>query len=410
MKKAFYSIIILAFAAVIFSGCGKDGSNPIIPGGGDDSHKELWHYDAPIKGLADIIPAIDENGNIYLGGQEEGAAGGSSHIVSVDKDGNERWSVTFEEASVSPLTYADGKIFFGLGDPVKIYALDASNGSVLWSKDLTEQYDFTWAPVMAYANHKLYLISGQFTDAFMFALNPSDGSELWIRRTYYDVVIGMVVTGEHIFVDGFSAITRYDDKGSSCDSTWSWKNSNKSSRDVLTGNLALSDDGNVYYRDGNDIFIISGTSGEVVTDILLDNTFDNSSSSVTVDGDGNCYIGNGNLTKFSKNGDKVWQSDISSGIISPNYAQAPTIGENGKFYNGELFSLSCVKADGTLDWMLGAQEGVGNLHPVTIDHDGNLISYATEKGTLYCFKGDGSKLATSGWPKRYGTLGNTNSK
>jgi len=55
------------------------------------------------------------------------------------------------------------------------------------------------------------------------------------------------------------------------------------------------------------------------------------------------------------------------------------------------------------------EAGVGNLHPLAMDNDGNLISYATEKGVLYCYKGDGSKLATKGWPKGYGDMGNTSS-
>ncbi len=408
MKKAIYSLIILAATAMLFSGCDKNG-NPVIPNPGDSGdHAELWHYDAPIKGLADIIPAIDGSGNIYFAGQEEGAAGGTSHVISVDKDGNERWSVSFEESSPTHVIYADDKVFFGFGDPVKIYALNAADGSVAWSKDLSADYDFEWSPAMAYANHKLYISSGQFIDGFLFAYNPTDGNELWITRLYDKIAIGLAVKGDHIFVDDLGTIICFKDNGSSADSLWAWEEPNKSTRSVLNGNIAVADNGNIYYRDA-DIYIISSATGQTVNTILLDETFDHSSSSVTIDGDGNCYIGNGNLTKFSPDGSQIWQSDISSGIISPNYAEEPLIAENGKFYNGELFSLSCVKADGTLDWVLGVEAGVGNLHPLAMDNDGNLISYATEKGVLYCYKGDGSKLATHGWPKRYSDMGNTSS-
>lgn len=410
MKKSIFSLFVMAFLAITFTSCDNNGGGGIIPdpGPGAGDHPELWHYEAPIKGLADIIPAIDGSGNIYIAGQEQGAAGGTCHVISVDKNGNERWSVAFEEADPTNVIYADGKVFFGLNDPVKIYALDASNGSTLWSKDLKEEYDFIWAPIMAFANQKLYVESGQMFENFLFAYNPTDGNELWVRRIYMDGGTSMAIKGDEIFFGGLGSITRYDDKGSSCDSVWNWS-ADKSSRSALTSNIAISDDGNIYTRD-EDIYIISSATGSVVKTINLDASFENSYSSVTVDGDGNCYIGNGNLAKFSSNGDMVWQSDIHAGLVSPNYIQEPLIGENGKFYNGELFSLSCVKADGTLDWVLGTEAGVGNLHTVAMDNDGNLLSYATEKGILYCYKGDGSKLATKGWPKIYGTMGNTCSK
>jgi len=410
MKKAFYSLFILAIAAVLFSGCDKNG-NPIDPNpGGSGDHPELWHYDAPIKGLADIIPAIDGSGNLYFAGQEEGAAGGTSHVISVDKNGNERWDVAFEESITTQCIYADDKIFLGFGNPVKIYALNASDGSVVWSKDLSDEYDFEWTPQMAYANHKLYFTSGQFITGFLFALNPTDGNELWISMLYDNNPVDIAIKNDHIYLDLMGKLSRYDDKGSSADSVWTWKESSKSSRTVLQGNLSISEDGDIYYRsDANEFNIISGSTGETITNIPLDESFNNSYSSVTIDGDGNCFIGNGNLVKFSADGSMVWQSDINSGLINPSFSVAPLIGENGKLYNADLFTLSCVKSDGILDWMLGATDGIGNLHTPTMDNDGNIITYATEKGTLYCYKGDGSKLATKGWPKRYSDMGNTSS-
>lgn len=411
MKKAIYSLIILAATTLLFSGCDKNG-NPINPnpGGGSGDHAELWHYDAPIKGLADIIPAIDGSGNIYFAGQEEGAAGGTSHVISLDKNGNERWNVSFEESSPTHIIYADDKLFFGFGDPVKIYALNSSDGSVIWNHNLTVEYDFNWNPIIAYANHKLYISSGHTIDGFLFAYNPTNGSELWIARLYNTIAIDLAVKDDHIYIDNMEMISCFKDNGSSADSLWTWKELGKSTRTVFDGNISISEDGNIYYRsDVDKMNIISGSTGETIMQILLDDSFNNSSSSVTVDGDGNFFIGNGNLTKFSSDGNIVWQSDINSGLINPSFSAAPLIGENGNLYNADLFTLSSVKANGTLDWMLGVADGVGNLHVPTMDNDGNIITYATEKGTLYCFKGDGSKLATKGWPKRYGNMGNTSS-
>jgi len=410
MKKTVYSMIALAFLAVMFSSCGKDG-NSIVPGGGNDGkHPELWHYDGKIKGLADIFPAIDEQGNIYFAGTEEGMAGGGFHFVSVDKNGKERWDKTIAATDASYVIYGDGKVFVATSDPVSIHVFDAGSGNEIWSKDYTADYDFEWLPSMAYANHKLYAATGQLTEGFLFALNPTDGAELWIRRLYDQSFFSIAVDGTKIYFGSEGEVSRYDDNGSSCDSIWHWKDGKSTSRGLSFFDMTIADDGNVYIRGDQSINILSAQTGEPVVTIPLDESFDHSTSGLVIDGNGNCYIGNGDLSKYSNSGELVWKSDITAGLVSPNYIQAPLIGENGKFYNGELFSLSCVNADGTLDWVLGTEAGVGNLHPVVMDNDGNLLSYSTEKGVLYCYKGDGSKLATKGWPKRYGTMGNTCSK
>jgi len=411
MKKTVYSMIALAFMAFMFSSCGKDG-NPVIPGGGGDNgkHAELWHYDGQIKGLADIYPAIDEQGNIYMAGTAEGMAGGEFHFVSVDKDGNERWDKTIAAGSSSYVIYGDGKVFISTSEPVTIHVFDAATGNEIWSKDYTADYDFQWMPTMAYANHKLYVTTGQLTEGFLMALNPNDGNELWIRRLYDQSFFSIAVDGTKIYFGEMGQISRFDDKGSSCDSVWHWSEDAGASRNFAFYDMLIADNGNIYARSDYGIVILSPETGQPVVSIPLDETFENSSSGLVVDGEGNCYIGKGDLVKFSADGNMVWQTEINSGVINPNFSQAPLIGENGKFYTGELFGLSCVNSDGTLDWALGAENGVGNLHPVVMDHDGNLISYATEKGVLYCFKGDGSKLATKGWPKRYGNMGNTCSK
>ena len=411
MKNTIYSIIALTLLALFIASCGKDG-NPGIPGGGGEDpidHPELWHYDCQIKGLEDIYPAIDEQGNIYLSGGPEDVNSGITHFVSVDKDGKERWDKTINGSVASYVIYGDGKVFLSTADPVTIHVYDANSGNELWSKNYTDDYGFEWQPVMSYANRKLYLASGQFTVGVLMALNPENGTELWLRNLHDNIASSLVVKGTALFCGGMGKVTRYEDKSSSCDSIWYWEESDPS-RDYIGFEITLAENGNIYTRGDYGVNILSAETGEEIKVVSLGESFDNSSSSITIDGDGNFYIGNGDLHKYSPDGSLEWKSDINVGFVSPNYVTAPLISEDGKFYSGELFSLSCVKSDGTLDWVLGTEAGVGNLHPVVMDHNGNLVSYSTEKGVLYCYKGDGSKLATRGWPKRYGNMGNTCSK
>jgi len=410
MKKTIYSILALALLAVVFSSCGKDGT-PDIPGEGGDTgkHPELWHYDCNIKGIEDIYPAIDEQGNIYLAGASEDLENGVVHFVSVDKDGNERWDKTINATATSYVIYGDGKVFVCTMNPVTIHAYNAGDGSELWTKNYTNDYGFEWLPVMSYANHKLYLGSGLFIHGVLMALNPNNGDELWLRNLYDNFGISLVVDGTKLFFGGLGNVTRYEDNGNGCDSIWHWEES-EPSRGYIGFEITLAENGNIYTRGDYGVNILSPETGEAIKVVSLGDSFDNSPSSITIDGDGNFYIGNGDLHKYSSDGNLEWKTDIKAGLISPNYSGAPLIAENGNFYHGELFSLSCVKSNGSLDWVLGTEAGVGNLHPVVMDHDGNLISYSTERGVLFCYKGDGSKLATNGWPKRYGNMGNTCSR
>ena len=411
MKKALYSIFAMALLAVMFSSCGKDG-NPDTPGGGGDDpgkHSELWHYDGQIVGLENIYPAIDEQGNIYLAGASEEVNSGVVHFVSVDKNGNERWDKTIDATAASYVVYGDGKVFLSTVSPVTIHVYDANSGNELWSKNYTDDYGFEWQPVMSYANRKLYVASGRFTVGVLMALNPENGTELWLRNLYDNIAISLVVDGTGLYCGGMGKVTRYEDKGSSCDSIWYWEES-EGSRSYIGFEITMADNGNIYTRGDYGVNILSPETGNEIKVVSLGGSFDNSSSSITIDGDGNFYIGNGDLHKYSPDGSLEWKTDINVGVINPNYPSAPLIGENGKFYNGELFSLSCVKSNGSIDWILGTEDGIGNLHPVVMDNDGNLLSYSTERGVLFCYKGDGSKLATKGWPKRYGNMGNTCSK
>jgi outer membrane protein assembly factor BamB len=412
MKRTIYSFIALISFAFMFSSCGDNGT-PIIPGGGGDNgdHPELWHYNGKIKGLDDIVPAIDENGNIYFAGTEQGMAGGAIHFVSVDKNGNERWDKTIDAIASSYVVYSDGKVFLGTEEPVTIHTYDANSGNEIWVKDYSADYDFEWMPSLAYTNNKLYVTSGQYTEGFLFVLNPADGTELWIKRLFDKNFISIAVNGNKIYVGGMGEVTRFDDNGADCDSIWHWEADYKNgSRYFAFSDINIADNGNIYFREDTKVYILSSETGQAVTTVELGTDFDNSSSGLTIDDEGNFFIGNGAWYKYSNSGDLVWKTDINTGLISPNYINAPVIAENGNLYNGELFSLSCVKPDGTLNWVLGTENGVGNLHPVVIDHDGNIITYSPEKGVLYCYKGDGSKLATNGWPKRYGNMGNTCSK
>ena len=65
MKHLFKTSIFILTLAFAITSCNKDG-DPIIPdpGPGNGNHPVLWSYDLGFGGLADVIPAIDNNDNV----------------------------------------------------------------------------------------------------------------------------------------------------------------------------------------------------------------------------------------------------------------------------------------------------------------------------------------------------------
>ncbi len=413
MKKIINSVFMIVAMALLISSCGKDPITPNPdpdPSGGD--HNVLWSYDMGFGAMDDITPAIDNNDNSYY----SIANGETSKVVvfALDKDGNELWKNELDASSVGKTIYADNKIFVSTDSPVSIYCINAASGSTEWVKNLTEEYDFQWLPVTAFANGRLYISSGQIMDGFLVAYDLS-GNEVWVKQTYLlGGTLNLSVSGNALYFHDGNSLFRYNDNGASCDSIWEYDFSNKSSRGMLNFyTLPIGEDGNIYIREEN-INIIS-PDGQLVSTINLDATYDQSVSNITLTSNNDILIGKGNLVKMSNTGNVEWETDINDGmLINPSFATAPVISTSGDFYDAQLFGLYSVKSNGKLNWKENAETGAGteygNLHPPILTHEGNIISVSAEQKFVRCFKGDGNGLATGGWPKPFGDYGNTSSK
>ena len=408
MNKLFKPMIVFALVAMVFASC-KKTDNPILPDPDNGQHAQLWSYDFGVGSLADVTPAIDENDNIYFSMTE---TGGSSIIVfALDKNGSELWKKTITGSSSSRVIYANGKIFVAGSDPSAIYCLNASSGNTEWEHDFSNEYDFFGLPSMAYANNRLYLSTYELISSYLQAFDMS-GNEVWNRKVE-SAGLNISVSGSSLFFRSGNTIQRYDDNGNSCDSVWTLEVGSSNRFLNAISDLPIGADGNIYFREDNDIFVVS-PSGQLINSILLDASFDNSPSNITLTSNNDILIGNGNLIKLDKNGNIEWETDINDGIlINPNFNAAPVIAENGDFYDAQLFGLYSVKSNGSLNWKVNAENGggeeYGNLHPPVLNHEGNIISVSAEQKVIRCFKGDGSKLASSGWPKPFADYGNTSS-
>lgn len=395
------------------SSCGS--KDPIVPNPnpGDGDHPVQWSYDLPAGSLADIYPAIDENDNIYLSLLSED--GQNIITIALNKDGNELWqNETPGIASTHPV-YSNGKVFVTTEDPVSIECLDANNGNILWTYDLTESYDASWIPSISVNNDKVYLSTGQFFYGFLIAYDFS-GNELWVKQnSIMGTSFNLSTIGNQLYFSDDQYVYRYDDNGSSCDSVWAYKYiTTKSTNGLMEAlELPINVNGNICFRDANNILIVS-PSGELVNSFYLDG-FDNSPSNITINSDNEILIGNTDLYKFSIDGSIVWSTDINDGlIVNPYFSSAPLICANGNYYDAQSFGLYSVKSNGELNWKENSETGAGieygNLHSPVFTHSGDIISVSSEQKKVRCFKGDGQGLPSQGWPKPYGDYGNTSSK
>ncbi|MEF8826433.1 MAG: PQQ-binding-like beta-propeller repeat protein, partial [Halapricum sp.] len=154
------------------------GSSPTVAAGrlfvsvGDDVYgvsladgTELWQ----LRGRSDVhsTPAI-ANGTVYVG------VNNSLRAVSAD-DKESLWSYsTAGEVAVSP-AISDGVVYVGSrNERGPVYALDADNGSEIWTRP-----SLTWAEVRAspaVANDTVYVGNDL---GKVYALDASDGSKRW---------------------------------------------------------------------------------------------------------------------------------------------------------------------------------------------------------------------------------------
>lgn len=413
MKKLFNSILFLALTAFVLTSCEKN-SDPIIPDPDPTTgdHPVLWSYDIGFGGLEDVVPAIDNNDNMYF------AMVGESFTeviaIGLDSDGNELWKKVFEGNSTGKVMYADGKVFVSTGYPTAIYCLNASSGNTEWSKNLTEEYDFQDNPAMAVANNKIYLLSYQFLYGFMLTYDLS-GTELAVDPVNQG--FNLSVYDNTLFYHDLDTLYGYEDTGAGIVFAWKWGfPATKNSRFIFTlYDIPVGDDGSIYIRDDAGIYIIS-QSGQLTKTINLDASYSQGYlSNLAITNNGDMILGKGDLVKISHTGTVEWETNINDGmIINPSFITAPVISANGDMYDGQLFGLYSVKSNGTLNWRENAETGAGteygNLHIPVLTHEGNIISVSSEQSVVRCFKGDGQGLATGGWPKPFGDYGNTSSK
>ncbi|WP_319589408.1 PQQ-binding-like beta-propeller repeat protein [uncultured Draconibacterium sp.] len=181
---------------------------------------DVFAFEGVGSGISNSAAAIDQDGNTYYGTRSAG-------IFSYDATGQQRWN--FQSANsgaryyASPAISKDGSTVYAIATGGELFALNTSDGTLKWSEPITFNGDGTGASLSINSDGTVYYTSttevGAITDngasgsvkwtynteganssavsiglegilyvgssKGLIALNPADGTEMWV----YDAVI-----------------------------------------------------------------------------------------------------------------------------------------------------------------------------------------------------------------------------
>ena len=422
MKPVFVKIIFpLVFLSLLFQSC---ETNDMPTPDNTQNNRELWNYafsTVSYHSMYNQPPAIDNSNYIYVIADVQD--GGD--IVKLSPAGEEQWLVHENHYPMSRIIYSNNKLFY-----IKDQALicrSAESGEKIWE---------TEAPgantCFALKGDKIY--TSKFVDEGLFGKHylvsyTTNGEKVWETRLKYsdtDTVSfpnAISVNGNNIYVgilcetdNSEFAILNFIDQGNSVTKNWSWLAPGSFSVGGGTPRIkefAFDKNNNLLFGMQNGgvqyIFSVSASGTE---NWHTQTNLSKIIAGVTVDAEGNCYAAYDHCEKINKDG-IVW----SSNTVKPDwdytslFSKAPVIDDHNNLYYLDLSTmLTAVSAKGDSLWSqyYGCDLCNNEFHNLTINHKGDVI--VVSKAGVTAYKGSGTEISGTGWPKVYGNLANTGSK
>ncbi len=410
----------LLLVTLLFQAC-EPGDLPNNDNTKNDRQK--WVYDfsnVMAASLYNQVPAIDEDGNIYL--MADVQSGGD--IIKLSAAGDEQWVKSESSYPMSRIAYVNNRVYY-INNQVLI-CRDAATGEKVWNTEVSGAQT-----IFAINGNKIYVtrfVDEGFLGSNHLAAYNTDGSLVWETKITFsetDTVSyanAISVNGNNIYVGVLAevgnsefGIINYVDEGNQVSKSWTW---------LAPGGFSVGG-GSPRIKDfaiddsGNLIFGMENSGAEYVFSVTPSGT-DNWSaatglskiiSNVSVDGNGNCYVAYDKCEKIDKNG-IVWSSSAKTDWDYESlFSKSPAIDNNGNLYYVDLSTmLTAVSAQGDSLWSqyYGCNLCNDQSHNLTINRNGDII--VISKAGITAFKGEGNGLAENGWPKVFGNYGNTASK
>lgn len=437
MIKTIRFIAVILTLSLLITSCDKD---PFKPGEDNDAHPILWQYNYDQNQIhSDVVPAMDENGNIFFSILEFADGAKNVYVFAIDKEGNGLWNKQYFSATnivISRVMYIDNKVIYVVRsyDPLyyyqeTIYCLNSLNGNEIW------QYspDFKNEDIIeAMAVTSDYLVvsakwGGDYPDIDeLHYFNIESGSLFKSINLGDDKVKNISIVGNDIYLGVIGSVTfatnRYNAPKlelmnlESNEILWSFSPEYEDEKDYMFENRSIAIDGN-----DRAFCVIREEFGPVPSTLYIINNDGSLASTVVtieknpgtvfntlIDKNNNFYASTNGYYKYSPGGDQIWEFYSGTTVQNSNFITGCILGDNDTIYHAEHGGILNVNTVGEIAWAKYSESKFTNPGYPLLTNDGNMVVVGDRY--VSCIKGDGAKIQDAPWPRVYQNNGNTNSR
>jgi len=436
MKKQITFLLAMSIF-LAFNGCNK---NTLHPGEDENLHPVVWQYNYGQHQIhSDVIPAMDENGNIFFSILESVEGAKDVYVFANDKDGNALWDKKYSSADkiiISLVMYIDNKVIYvvrtydALSDYQEtIYCINALDGTENWqySPDFKNE-----KLIEAMAVTSDYLIvgakwGGDYPDIDeLHYFNLQSGALVKSVDLGDDEVKNISIVSNDIYMGVMSTVTfntnTYDaPKVIKMDIEsniilWSYTPEYEEEQDYIFENRSLPIDKNgraffvarkKFGNESSNIYIINN-DGTLANTVMVPEKNAGSIFDILIDKDNNFYAATSGYFKYSPDGSQMWQFTTNTTVKNDNFLTGCVIGDNDTIYHAEDGGILNVNTAGEIAWAKYDETNFTKPGYPLLTNEGNMVVV----GDLYltCVKGDGAKIQDAPWPRVYQNNGNTSSR
>ena len=327
----------------------------------------IWVYENDDNILGDAIYSdpIIEDGVLYF-------TSWAGDVVALDvNSGESKWNKNIGFSCVSSPTYYNDNIYVGSNNG--LYVLDKDNGRIIWKRDISS---ISSKPVVI--NDVVYC--GSY-DGFVYAIDSSNGDEIWSFKTNSEVYSSPVVDKNILFVGSSDNVFYAIDKNDG-NMLWSYDS------DGPISSSPIVNDGFVYFGSwDSNLYAVDIKSGELIWKFTAGWGID---SSPTIKED-TVYFGSKDNNLYAldkKNGELKWIFTTDAGISSSPIVYGGYVffgSEDGNIY---ALNVSC----GDIIWKMSPDYSIEGIHnyktkPIVsspVAYDGKIFIGSTN-GNIYCY-------------------------
>ena len=426
-------IAITTLLAFAFSGCDK---NTFTPGEDNEAHPIVWQYKYDQHQIhSDVIPAMDDNGNIFFSIQESAEGAKDVYVFANDKDGNALWDKQYSNSNkviISKVMYIDNKVIYTVVNydalsyyQETIYCLNASDGNVIWeySPDFKNE-----RLIEAMAATSDYLVvgarwGGDYPDidelhffnlqsgALVKSVDLGDDEVKQISIVGNSVYLGVqFMTGKSYYAP---KVMKMNLESNNID--WTFHPEYDLDVKYVFEQRSISIDANgraycmireEYGVESSNLYIVNadGTLANTVTGPEWNAEIYN----ILIDRDNNFYIAMPTFAKYSPDGNQIWEFYSGTDVPNSNFRTGCILGDNDTIYHAEDGGILNVNTIGEIAWAKYDETNFSKPGYPLLTNDGNMVVV----GDVYvsCIKGDGAKIQNAPWPRVYCNNGNTASR